>query len=73
MDLSFQFPEAAYLTPEETVRCTQWTGGWVDPRADVDLMKTSKIIHLPGIEPQQSVAHVTVQTGLFWLAKRGVA
>jgi hypothetical protein len=35
------------FTPGERVSCTQWIGGWVDPRTDLE---RRKILPLPGLE-----------------------
>jgi hypothetical protein len=29
---------------------TQWTGGWVDPRASLDDLENKKFLTLPGLE-----------------------
>jgi hypothetical protein len=31
---------------------THWIGGWVSPRADLDIVEKQKILPLPGIEPR---------------------
>jgi hypothetical protein len=38
----------------ERAHCTHWIGGWVGPRAGLDVVEKRKIMPLPGIEPRQS-------------------
>jgi hypothetical protein len=38
------------FTPRERIFDTHWTGGWVDPRADLDDLEKRKFLTLPGLE-----------------------
>jgi hypothetical protein len=38
------------FTPRERVPCTNWIGGWVDPRAGLDDVETTKFLTLQGLE-----------------------
>jgi hypothetical protein len=40
------------FNPEERASGTHWTGGWVDPRADLDDVEMRKSLALPGLELQ---------------------
>jgi hypothetical protein len=37
-----------HLTPEETESGTHWIGDWVDPRADMDAVKSNNLLLLLG-------------------------
>jgi hypothetical protein len=39
-----------HFTPEDRAPGTHWTGGWVDPRADLDDVEKRKFLTLPGLE-----------------------
>jgi hypothetical protein len=39
-----------HFIPGDRAPGTNWLGGWVDPRADLDDMKKRKFLTLPGLE-----------------------
>jgi hypothetical protein len=39
-----------HFTPRERAPGTQWTGGWVGPRASLDDMEKRKFLTLQGLE-----------------------
>jgi hypothetical protein len=51
MEVGGQFHDPAALSPRETNPVTHCIGGWVGPRAGLDIVKKS-ILFLPEIEPQ---------------------
>jgi hypothetical protein len=42
------------LYPEEILPGTHWIGGWVGPRAGLDVVEKRKILALSGFEPRRS-------------------
>jgi hypothetical protein len=42
------------FTPGEIASGTHWIGGWVGPRASLDVMEKREIFPLSGIEPRPS-------------------
>jgi hypothetical protein len=61
----------AALYPRERTTGTHCTGGWVGPRAGLDIEATGKIFSpLPGIEPRPPGRPASSQT-LYWLSYPG--
>jgi hypothetical protein len=48
MEVSHRLRAVAILYPEEEAQVTN--GGWVGPRADVDIFEKENIVLLPGIK-----------------------
>jgi len=46
------FTPSAALSLRKEIPVTQWTGGWVGPRASLDAMVGEKKTALQGIKPQ---------------------
>jgi hypothetical protein len=64
-------PGHTFYPWEKEPPSTQWTGGWVGPRAGVETEARGKILlPLPGIKPQGPDQQVHSQT-LYWLSYPG--
>jgi hypothetical protein len=50
MEVSVLASCPCHFTLRETTHSTHWTGGWVDPRACLDVMEKREILPLPEIK-----------------------
>jgi hypothetical protein len=66
--MSGQVHAPVTLPPREIAHCIHWIGGWVGPRASLDVMEKTKIFSMLGIEPWlSSPKPIATPTELFLL------
>jgi hypothetical protein len=65
MEVSGQLHTSAALPPGNSPGA-HWTGGWVDPRASLDIMKKRKVLLLWDLKPGRPANSVL----LYWLSFR---
>jgi hypothetical protein len=58
------------FTPGERAPCTQWIGGWMDPRAGMDDVEKRKFLILPGLQ-LQPLRHPARSQSLYRLCYHG--